>query len=184
MLSEGRTAEAREHVQSISDAIRPMQRQVRSMLGRLRPIGLEEFGLREAIENMIAFWRRRRPEVRYELLVSAGCEGFGELVGRTICRVVQESLSNALRHAHPTLITISINLQGEEIQVEITDDGRGISEQSRPGYGLVGIGERVRAMGGRLSFSNTPGEGFAVEALLPGALRREAARVPVQAEGL
>jgi two-component system, NarL family, sensor histidine kinase UhpB len=167
MLTEGRTAEAREHVQSIADAVRPMQRQVRSMLGRLRPIGLAEFGLQEAIENMIAFWRRRRPEVRYELLVSAGCEGFGELVGRTICRVVQESLSNALRHAHPTLIAISIDLQGEEIRVEITDDGRGISEPSRPGYGLVGIGERVRALGGRLSFSNTPGEGFAVEALLP-----------------
>jgi two-component system, NarL family, sensor histidine kinase UhpB len=167
MLTEGRTAEAREHVQSIADAVRPMQRQVRSMLGRLRPIGLAEFGLQEAIENIIAFWRRRRPEVRYELLVSAGCEGFGELVGRTICRVVQESLSNALRHAHPTLIAISIDLQGEEIRVEITDDGRGISEPSRPGYGLVGIGERVRALGGRLSFSNTPGEGFAVEALLP-----------------
>src|SRR5208337_208137 len=64
MLREGRTSEAREHMQSITDAVRPMQRQVRSMLGRLRPIGLEEFGLREAIENMIGFWRQRRPEIR------------------------------------------------------------------------------------------------------------------------
>ena len=175
MLSQGRAAEAREHVQSIADAVRPMQRQVRSMLGRLHPIGLEEFGLREAIENMIAFWRRRRPEIRYQLVVSAGCEGFGELTSRTICRIIQESLSNALRHAHPTLITVSIDRLGEEVRVEITDDGRGMSEPSRLGYGLVGIGERVRAMGGRLTFSNTPGEGFAVEAVLPGASRREAA---------
>ena len=180
LLREGRAAEAREHVQSITDAVRPMQRQVRSMLGRLRPIGLEEFGLREAIENMIAFWRRRRPEIRYQLAVSAGCEGYGELVASTICRIVQESLSNALRHANPTLITVAIDRQGEDVRVEITDDGPGMSEPSRLGYGLVGIGERVRAMGGRLTFSNKPRKGFAVAAVLPCPVWHEAAYLSSQ----
>jgi two-component system, NarL family, sensor histidine kinase UhpB len=181
LLSAGRATEARDHVQSIADLIRPMQRQVRSMLGRLRPIGLEEFGLREAIENMIAFWRRRRPEIRYQLVVSTACDGLGEFVGRTICRIAQESLSNAVRHADPSLITVSVDRHGEEVRVEITDDGRGMSESSRPGYGLVGIGERVRAMGGSLTFSNKPGEGFAVTAVLPYSARREAACVSVPA---
>ena len=181
LLREGRATEAREHVQSIADAVRPMQRQVRSMLGRLRPIGLEEFGLREAIENTIAFWRRRRPEIGYQLAVSTGCEGLGELVSRTICRIVQESLSNAVRHADPTLIAVSIDRRGEEVRVEITDDGRGMRESSRPGYGLVGIGERVRAIGGRLDVSAKPGEGFAVTAVLHCAPRQEAACVSVQA---
>jgi two-component system sensor histidine kinase UhpB len=184
MLREGRATEAQEHVQSIADTVRPMQRQVRSMLGRLRPIGLEEFGLREAMENMIAFWRRRRPEIRHQLAVSTGCEGLGELVGRTICRIVQESLSNAVRHADPTLISVLIDRRGEEVRVEIIDDGRGMSESSRPGYGLVGIGERVRAMGGSLTFSNKPGEGFAVTAVLQCSSMREAARVSVQAAEL
>ena len=175
MLSEGRAAEARRHVQSITDAVRPMQRQVRSMLGRLHPIGLEEFGLREAVENMIAFWRRRRPEIRYQLVVSAGCERLSQLTSRTICRIVQESLSNAVRHADPTLITVSIDRQSEEVRVQITDDGRGMSEASRLGYGLVGIGERVRAMGGRLTFSNEPGKGFAAAVVLPCSARQEAA---------
>jgi two-component system sensor histidine kinase UhpB len=75
MLEKGRAAEAREHVQSIADAVRPLQRQVRSMLGRLHPIGLDEFGLREALQNMIAFWRRRCPEIHYQLSVSGGFEG-------------------------------------------------------------------------------------------------------------
>jgi two-component system sensor histidine kinase UhpB len=108
MLKEGRAAEAREHVQSIADAVRPMQRQVQNMLGRLHPIGLDEFGLREAIENMIAFWRRRRPKIRYQLAISAGCEGLDDLMGRTICRIVQEALSNAVRYADATLINVSI----------------------------------------------------------------------------
>ena len=181
MLKEGRMAEARDHVQPIADAIRPMQRQVRSMLSRLRPIGFDEFGLREAIENMIAFWQRRRPDINYHFDLSAECRGLGELLGRTICRIVQEALSNAVRHADPTLITVSIDRQGETVRVEITDDGRGINEPSRPGYGLVGIGERVRAIGGSLSFSGQPGEGFAVAVALPCSSRQEAASTSVQA---
>jgi len=183
LLKEGRTQEAQSNVQSIADAVRHMQRQVRSMLGRLRPIGLAEFGLSEAIENIVAFWRRRRPEIRYDLAVSTRCEGFGELVGTTICRVVQESLSNAVRHADPGLITVSIDRDGEEVIVEVADDGRGMREASRLGYGLLGIGERVRALGGRLTYSNKPGKGFAVVAVIPSALERAAASVPAQAAG-
>jgi two-component system, NarL family, sensor histidine kinase UhpB len=180
-LKEGHMAEARDHVQSIADAIRPMQRQVRGMLSRLRPIGFDEFGLREAIENMIAFWRRRRPDIDYHFDFSAECGGLGELLGRTICRIVQEALSNAVRHADPTLITISIDRQGETVRVEITDDGRGANEPNRPGYGLVGIGERVRAIGGSLSFSGQRGEGFAVAAVLPCSSPQGAADTSVQA---
>ena len=103
LLRQGRAAEAREHVQSIADAVRPLQRQVRSMLGRLRPIGLDEFSLREAIENMIAFWRQRRPEIRYQLAVSAGCEGLSKLASTTICRIAQEvpQQRRAPRRPHP-----------------------------------------------------------------------------------
>jgi len=183
LLKEGRTQEAQSNVQSIADAVRHMQRQVRSMLGRLRPIGLAEFGLSEAIENIVAFWRRRRPEIRYDLAVSTRCEGFGELVGTTICRIVQESLSNAVRHADPGLITVSIDRDGEEVIVEVADDGRGMREASRLGYGLLGIGERVRALGGRLTYSNKPGKGFAVVAVIPSALEPAAASVPAQAAG-
>ena len=167
LMREGRATEARGHVQSITDAVRHMQRQVRSMLGRLRPIGLTEFGLCEAIENTVGFWRRRRPEIRYEITISAECDDLGELVVTTIYRIVQECVSNAVRHAEPALITVSIDRDGEEVRVEVADDGCGMQKPVKPGYGLVGIGERVRAMGGRLAFSNQPGAGFAVAAVFP-----------------
>src|SRR5439155_14605027 len=132
-LDEGRAAEAGGHIQSIAEAGRHMQRQVRQMLGRLRPIGLAEFGLREAIENMVAFWRRRRPDLRYQVEICADCEDLGELVGTTVCRVVQEALSNAVRHAEAALVTISIDRRRchdnpgdhDEIRVVIADDGQG-----------------------------------------------------------
>jgi two-component system sensor histidine kinase UhpB len=77
-----------------------------------------------------------------------------------------------VRHAEPKLVTISIERYRDpergcdEVRLAVTDDGRGMREPDRLGYGLVGISERVRAMGGRLSFSNRS-EGFAMVATLP-----------------
>jgi len=179
LLNEGRATAADQHIQSIADAVRHMQRQVRRMLGRLRPIGLAEFGLRDAIENVVAFWRRRRPEIRYQVVVSGECEGIGGLVGTTICRIVQEAVSNAVRHAEPRLVTISIQRERnigqdrDEVRVTVADDGAGMREPSRLGFGLVGISERVGAVGGRLTFSNRSGAGFAVTAVLPSERARD-----------
>jgi two-component system, NarL family, sensor histidine kinase UhpB len=182
LLGEGQATEARHHIQSIADAVRHMQRQVRSMLGRLRPIGLAEFGLREAIENMIAFWRRRRPEICYEAAVAAECEELGALVEATICRIVQECLSNAVRHAEAKKITVSIAHEGQEVRVEVADDGRGMLASARPGYGLVGIDERVKAIGGRLDVANRGSEGFAVSAVLPATTGQHARSVSESAD--
>jgi two-component system, NarL family, sensor histidine kinase UhpB len=172
-LAEGRARETEEHLQSIIDTVRHVQRQVRQMLGRLRPIGLADLGLAAAIENIVAFWRRRCPEIRYEVSVARGCEGASDMIGTTICRIVQESLSNAVRHADATQITVTVEPcydpsdGSEAIKAAIADDGHGMSGESRMGYGLTGLSERIAALRGRLSFSNRTGEGFAVIATLP-----------------
>ena len=181
LLSEERASEAGEHVQSIAEAVRHMQRQVRSMLGRLRPIGLAEFGFREAIENMIAFWRRRRPEICYEVAVAAECDELGGLIGATICRVVQECLSNAVRHAEAKKIAVSVIRSGEDVRLEVIDDGYGMPDSGKPGYGLVGIGERVRAMGGRVVLANRPAQGFVVTAVIPASSGQDAITATVPA---
>jgi two-component system, NarL family, sensor histidine kinase UhpB len=186
-LAEGRTRQTEEHLQSIIDTVRQVQQQVRLMLGRLRPIGLADLGLAAAIENLVAFWRRRRPEIRYEVSVSPDCEGLSDMIGTTICRIVQESLSNAVRHAEAKLVTVTIGPchdpgdGSEAIKTVIADDGRGMSEQGRVGYGLTGLGERIAALRGRLSFSNRQGAGFAVIATLP--LRQPLAPSSLSREG-
>src|SRR5207245_4574945 len=173
LIDNGRAGDAAAHISSIADAVRHMQQQVRRMLARLRPIGLAEFGLREAIENLVAFWRRRRPEIRYEVAISAECGDLWDVVGTTICRIVQEALSNAVRHAEPKLAPISIERGRDpergrdDVRLAVADDGRGMREPDRLGYGLVGISERVRAVGGRLGFSNRSDDGFTVVAVLP-----------------
>ena len=156
------------------------------MLGRLRPIGLDEFGLLEAIENLVAFWRRRRPEIRYEVEIAAECVNIGDILGTTICRVVQEALSNALRHAEPDRIAISIEPDhdreedDEQIVVAVSDDGRGTQEASKLGYGLIGLKERVGAIGGRLSVATGSAGGFTVTAVFPRPRMRQPQPAPVQ----
>jgi two-component system, NarL family, sensor histidine kinase UhpB len=171
LLAEGRAIEAGEHVESIIDAVTHIQQHVRRMLSRLRPVGLADLGLTAAIENLIAFWRRRHPQIQYRLTVSEECDDLTKVVGTTACRVVQEALSNAVRHADPKIVTIDVDREDirslKNVRVVIADDGRGIGKDARIGFGLTGLSERIAALGGSLSFSNRPGAGFAVIAVLP-----------------
>jgi two-component system sensor histidine kinase UhpB len=173
-LAEARSNEAAERILSISEAVRYMQHQVRRMLDRLRPVGLAEFGLREAIEYLVAFWRRRCPEILYEVMIAPECADLEGLAGTAACRIVQEALSNAVRHAGATRVKIAVepNCEAEghgAVKVTVIDDGRGAREPIRLGYGLVGIRERVNAIGGQLRFSTGSGRGFMVVAVLPTA---------------
>jgi two-component system, NarL family, sensor histidine kinase UhpB len=187
-LADGRTRETEEHLQSIIDTVRHVQQRIRQMLGRLRPIGLADLGLAAAIENIVAFWRRRRPEIRYEVSVSRDCEGVSDVIGTTICRIVQESLSNAVRHAEAQLVSVTVEPcrdpedGSEAIKAVIADDGRGMAGESRMGHGLTGLSERIAALRGRSSFSNRPDAGFAVIATLP--LRQQSAACSLSRESL
>jgi len=173
LLSAGRDDDLIAPVQSIAEAARYLQRQVRGMLGRLRPIGLAEFGLAEAIGGLVEFWRRRYPEIEYRATIAPGCAMLGDQIDTVVYRVVQECLSNAVRHSRPRLITVSVDRDRQlgDIVVEVADDGSGVAAEPALGYGLIGMEERVSALGGRLRFANRPGGGFSVSAALPAAPR-------------
>jgi two-component system, NarL family, sensor histidine kinase UhpB len=156
----------------IAEAVGHLQKQVKGMLGRLRPIGLAEFGPIEAIDNLIEFWRRRHPEIDYRCDIAPEAAGLGELVDITVYRIVQESLSNALRHSRPSAITITIAIavaidNDDALVVTVADDGQGMSGEPGIGYGLLGMSERVKALGGSLTVSSRVGAGLVVTALLP-----------------
>jgi signal transduction histidine kinase len=84
----------------------------------------------------------------------------------TVYRVVQESLTNALRHAPGSRVLVRITTGADQVRVEVADDGPGQSDGTRRGYGLEGLAERLRLAGG--TFETRPGpNGFAVTAVLP-----------------
>src|SRR6185503_6467232 len=152
----------------IRDAIGRMQKHVRDILGRLRSAMLLDLGLAHAIDNLVAFWRAHRANLNFHVDVPE--ESFGELLDGTIYRIVQESLSNAVRHGKPTLVSIEVKANPDRsIDIRVTDDGGGLKPDAcLGGFGIVGMQERVRTLGGSLDVANrADGAGVVVSARLP-----------------
>jgi two-component system sensor histidine kinase UhpB len=168
LISSGRPEAALEQVRSITGAIAHIQRLVRDILGRLRPTRLAELGLASAVLDLAAFWKTRSPGLAVDTELPANDAAFPELVQETLYRIVQESLSNAVRHGEPSTIRIAIAAAGGEARVEVTNDGAGAGPGEGPrGYGLAGMAERVAAAGGVLEAGPAPGGGWRVAARLP-----------------
>jgi two-component system sensor histidine kinase UhpB len=169
LLESGRAAEAGERADAIRDSVAHMQTQIRSILGRLRPLSFGAVGLADAIGNLVAFWRDRHPGIDFRLDVADEDDALTEDVRATVCRIVQESLCNAVRHGGPGRVEISVTRDEAGVVVRVADDGTGAGAAGvTPGFGLVGMRERVRAQAGTLTIS-TPvdGRGLAVTARLP-----------------
>ena len=97
----------------------------------------------------------------------------GDAVDASAYRIVQEALTNVLRHAGPASAEVNVTYSDDAVAVEVLDDGRGPSAGAdgggggSGGHGLVGMRERAAAFGGSLTTSERPGGGFAVLARLP-----------------
>jgi two-component system sensor histidine kinase DegS len=86
----------------------------------------------------------------------------------TIYRLVQEAMNNALKHADPKRISITLIDNGDRVHVEVSDDGSGFDAKAvERSFGLVGMEERVTLAGGRLQIESAPGAGTRVIAELP-----------------
>ena len=87
-----------------------------------------------------------------------------------IFRVVQEALTNVMRHAAASQVNVSLKIEGGDVIIEVRDDGIGIMENQVSGttsLGLIGIRERVRLLEGDVEISGKPGEGTLVRVILP-----------------
>ncbi|HUB46690.1 MAG TPA: HAMP domain-containing protein [Acetobacteraceae bacterium] len=179
LATSDRGADIPAQIRIIHDAVARMQRHVRSILERLRP--LRGMGLLAAIDGLMVFWRNCRPGIAFDVTVSVEEDEIGDDLKDTIYRVVQEAVSNAVRHGEPTRVQIAVVHGGNDhIRVEITDDGTGLPADgsAEPGMaqlGLVGMRERVMAMAGSLTIQHGGGRrGLALVARLPRAGSRGA----------
>ena len=150
---------------------------VRGMLSRLRPAALDELGLVPALEGLCEDFEARN---RIPCLFT-GDQITGRLDDATtiaLYRIAQEALSNVARHAGATRVEVRLRRestegareQRERLVLTIDDDGRGM-EQARPrtGFGLLGMQERVAALGGALALDRSPARGLRVQTVIPAA---------------
>lgn len=145
---------------------------LRALIADLRPAALDELGVASALENLVQRVEARGVDV--DLSVSLAYER-GDAPTRhapeledSVYRIVQEALTNVLKHANATRATVSVVEHDGEIDMQVTDDGDGFATQDATvGYGIVGMRERVDLLGGTLEIASTAGQGTTLRVRVP-----------------
>jgi signal transduction histidine kinase len=157
---------------TVADTARSALGELRRMLGLLRSeSGRAPQPDLAAVDDLVASVRGAGLAV--ELRTSGPARPVDGVVGVTAYRIVQEALTNVLRHADARRACVDLVFEDEALVVRVADDGRGpAAGKGGPGgggggQGLVGMRERVAVLGGRLEVGPAPGGGFAVDARLP-----------------
>ncbi|MEO3781725.1 sensor histidine kinase [Actinocorallia sp. B10E7] len=135
---------------------------IRELVHGLRPPALDRLGLLGAIQALAADLPEPRVDVR--------CEGLPELSPVhevTAYRIIQEALTNVRRHAKATSVELRLGEKNGELEITVSDDGRGLPRQPRSGLGLTSMRERASELGGTLTVASRPGGGTVVTARLP-----------------
>ena len=162
-----------KHGGAILEQVHELQQFTRRILERLRPVGLAELGLREALNALQRLWNESHPDVEIETTISRSLSDTGEIADLTIYRVVQEALTNVFRHARATAVNVSVEpaerpagTHREYALVRVRDNGRGLKPDQKFGLGLTGMRERIMALGGTLTVATGEG-GVTIEAMVP-----------------
>jgi two-component system, NarL family, sensor histidine kinase UhpB len=175
-MPEPDTVALRRHGAAMLEQVNALQQFNRRVLDRLRPVGLAELGLGEAIGALVRLWRESHPEVAIEAEISKSLGKTGETADLTIYRTVQEALTNVFRHAGATSVDVAIEpaqqhsslnrRKRRSVLVRVRDNGNGLQPGHASGHGLTGMRERIAALGGTLAVTSSE-TGLTVEAVVP-----------------
>jgi signal transduction histidine kinase len=140
---------------------------VRSIAEDLRPGMLDDLGLAAAIEWQAEKFQERN-NIQCELRMNRDEFELDDRVATSVFRIVQEALTNVVRHAAASKVFVVLEQRADEIHLEISDDGKGFQAgPKKRSYGLLGIRERVNMLGGSVDIHSQPAAGTTVRASIP-----------------
>ncbi len=164
---------------TLIEQLETIQRMNRGVLQKLRPMGLEQYGLKATLTSLLSILRESHAQVQINLAVDDELPARDETSNLTIYRLVQEGLTNAFRHSDATVVDVAIGAAlmdeapsamrsvGDVIHVIVADNGRGFQDGVKPSYGIAGMSERVWATGGEMRLTSRPGGGVTLDAWIP-----------------
>jgi two-component system sensor histidine kinase UhpB len=160
--------DAVDQARAIQHAVKSLKANVKGLLGNLRPKGQHALGLHGAVDELIAFWTARQPDLKVDLDIPE--TSFGPRTDAALQAIIGESVSNAMKHARPKTLVIKVATAGRYVKLQVSDDGGGFQKirSIDGGYGILGMKERAQNLGGSLSVAETQGgRGVSVRASLP-----------------
>jgi len=146
-----------EHLQAIN----------RSMLDRLRPMALGHVPLEEMLGQLIHERSRQHPQISFSFTAENLQRSYGDSIDLTVYRCIQESLTNAIRHAQAKHVSVDLSHVDARLALTVRDDGCGMKPGKSAGFGIRGMQERVEGLGGRYRVESEPGRGTSVHIAIP-----------------
>ncbi len=167
LMDKGARDEVLARGKSIRQSVTHMQKHLRNVLSRLRPALMLDLGLTHAVDQLVAFWQGRRPAIEFTTDIDE--QRLPPNIEEAAFRILQEGTSNAIRHGEPAHIALTARIgDSGRLRISVSDDGSGLVSSASGGFGLKGMRERVRLLGGTLSLQpGVTGSGVLLTAELP-----------------
>ncbi|WP_329233014.1 sensor histidine kinase [Streptomyces sp. NBC_01460] len=165
-------AQAREHLDRAAGLARHSLGEARRSVHDLVPAALVHDDLPGALKKTVTGWAERTG-VRADLTVTGTVEPLHDEVGATLLRIAEEALANTARHAGAARAGVTLSYMGDEVTLDIRDDGCGFDPAALPprsgtgGFGLGGMRARAERIAGTAEIETEPGQGTAVSARVP-----------------
>ena len=161
------TEESRAATADLRELVVATLQDVRRLAVELRPSVLDDFGLVDALENLTTLFAEQTGMV-VDFGAALGQERMPGEVETALYRIVQESLTNVVKHARASHVSIALTRMHGSVKAVIEDDGQGFDPGSPDGgHGLVGMRERIALLGGRLQVESSPGAGTTIAVDVP-----------------
>jgi signal transduction histidine kinase len=166
-LMEREPARAREQIATARGVVAQALEDVRQSVNALRQVSEPENNSIESLPALVRDFASATGIATDYHAENFAPEKLSPAQALTIYRTVQEGLTNAQKHAHATRIEVRITQRAEQVTVLVTDDGTGGDANTLPGYGLLGLRERVALLGGAFDAGPRAERGFALRVELP-----------------
>ena len=141
---------------------------MRDMIQRLRPESLDMFGLKVAIEQCLLAFHLDEQNIELELRIDDSVNDVEEIYSIASYRIVQELANNAIKYAKLTKLKVSLEVINQHMHIVVEDNGIGFDPlEHKLGFGLSGVDERVRSLGGTVDISTVVGQGVKIDASIP-----------------
>jgi len=159
--------ESREATARLRELVVATLQDVRRLAVELRPSALDDFGLVSALENLVSTFGEQTG-IEIDFGAALGDERLPSEVETALYRIVQESLTNVVKHAQARHVSIALTKAEGSVKAVVEDDGQGFDpERADGGFGLVGMQERLALLGGRLRVESSPESGTTIAAEVP-----------------
>ena len=169
ILEQAQTTElVGTYAQDITSQADALYATMRDMIQRLRPEALDEFGLKAAVEQCMIAFHLDEQNIDLALTIDDSVNDLEEIYSIASYRIVQELVNNAVKHAQLSWLKVHLTITDQHMHITVEDNGVGFDPiEKKLGFGLSGVDERARSLGGFVDINTAIGKGVRVCVSMP-----------------